>query len=106
MLKQSDLVLDLMTLLFSREQVEILESGTRILLAVEPPEILLRLLPQESDKEIVNNAAAILSAGRIMRVTSNAGTDVIFGMGHYPVTKEWGFVEDPGRWDTGPADSA
>src|SRR5690606_11430298 len=49
MLKHSDLVLDLMTLLFSKEQGEILESGTKILLAVEPPEILTRLLPQESD---------------------------------------------------------
>jgi 2,5-dihydroxypyridine 5,6-dioxygenase len=33
-LKNSDLVLDLMLLLFSPEQMEILESGTKILLAV------------------------------------------------------------------------
>src|ERR1700756_509857 len=42
-LKASDLVLDLMTLLFSPEQHEILSQGTRILLAVEPPEVLARL---------------------------------------------------------------
>ena len=41
----SDLVLDLMLLLFSPEQQQILQSGTRILLAVEPPEILVRLVP-------------------------------------------------------------
>ena len=44
-LKASDLVLDLMTLLFSPEQHEILSSGTKILLAVEPPEVLARLVP-------------------------------------------------------------
>jgi 2,5-dihydroxypyridine 5,6-dioxygenase len=44
-LKASDLVLDLMTLLFSPEQHEILASGTKILLAVEPPEVLARLVP-------------------------------------------------------------
>jgi len=35
-LRASDLVLDLMLLLFSPEQQEILSAGTRILLAVEP----------------------------------------------------------------------
>ena len=49
-LKESDLVLDLMTLLFSPEQHEILASGTKILLAVEPPEVLARLVPTEADR--------------------------------------------------------
>lgn len=42
-LKESDLVLDLMTLLFSPEQHDILKAGTKILLAVEPPEVLVRM---------------------------------------------------------------
>jgi len=49
-LKASDLVLDLMTLLFSPEQHEILATGTKILLAVEPPEVLARLVPTEADR--------------------------------------------------------
>jgi 2,5-dihydroxypyridine 5,6-dioxygenase len=103
MLKASDLVLDLMTLLFSDEQVEILESGTKILLVVEPPEILLRMLPQPKDREMVENAAALLRSARTMRVTSKAGTDVTFGIGEFPITKEWGFVDEPGRWDHWPS---
>ena len=39
-----------MTLLFSPEQHEILASGTKILLAVEPPEVLARLVPTEADR--------------------------------------------------------
>jgi 2,5-dihydroxypyridine 5,6-dioxygenase len=50
-LKASDLVLDLMTLLFSPEQHEILASGTKILLAVEPPEVLARMVPTLDDKK-------------------------------------------------------
>ena len=41
-LKSSDLIIDTMILLFSPEQEEILKANTRMLLAVEPPEILLR----------------------------------------------------------------
>lgn len=103
MLKASDIVLDLMTLLFSNEQVEILESGTKILLAVEPPEILLRMLPTLEDKDMVNKADALLRSADTMRVTSKAGTDVTFGLGDYPVTKEYGFVDEPGRWDHWPS---
>lgn len=103
MLKASDLVLDLMTLLFSNEQLEILESGTKILLAVEPPEILLRMLPTLEDRDMVNKAAALLRSANTMKVTSKAGTDVVFGIGDYPVTREYGFVDEPGRWDHWPS---
>jgi 2,5-dihydroxypyridine 5,6-dioxygenase len=99
----SDLVIDLMTLLFSPEQQRILESGTRILLAVEPPEILLRMVPSEEDRARVNAAAAVLAQGKTMSVRSAAGTDVRFRLGQYPVIQEYGFVDAPGRWDHWPS---
>ncbi len=103
MLKESDLVLDLMLLLFSPEQAEILDSGTRMLLAVEPPEILARVLPTEEDRDRVLAAAAKLGAARSMHVTSAAGTDLHCPLGQYPVLKEYGFVDEPGRWDHWPS---
>ena len=102
-LKESDLVLDLMTLLFSPEQLDILKSGTRILLAVEPPEILARLVPKEADRARVNRAAARLERAREMHVTSAAGTDLRCPLGDYPVIQEYGFVDQPGRWDHWPS---
>ena len=42
-LKLADIVIDLMFLLFSKEQIEIQESGTRMLLCVEPVDNLARL---------------------------------------------------------------
>lgn len=102
-LKASDLVLDLMTLLFSPEQHEILAGGTKILLAVEPPEVLVRLLPTMADRERVQAAAAELGAAKEMRVTSDAGTELVCPLGEFPVVSEYGFVDAPGRWDHWPS---
>jgi 2,5-dihydroxypyridine 5,6-dioxygenase len=102
-LKASDLVLDLMTLLFSPEQHDILKSGTRILLAVEPPEILARLVPTEADRARVKAAAARLGGAREMHIVSEAGTDLRCPLGEFPAISEYGFVDEPGRWDHWPS---
>ncbi|CAB3710238.1 2,5-dihydroxypyridine 5,6-dioxygenase [Achromobacter pestifer] len=102
-LKESDLVLDLMTLLFSPEQHEILATGTKILLAVEPPEVLARLVPTEADRTRVKAAAARIGAAREMSVVSAAGTDLRCPLGEFPAISEYGFVDEPGRWDHWPS---
>jgi 2,5-dihydroxypyridine 5,6-dioxygenase len=102
-LKASDLVLDLMTLLFSPEQHDILKSGTKILLAVEPPEILARLVPTEADRARVKAAAARLRGAKEMHIVSEAGTDLRCPLGEFPAISEYGFVDEPGRWDHWPS---
>ncbi len=102
-LKESDLVLDLMTLLFSPEQHEILKAGTKILLAVEPPEVLARLVPTMEDRARVSDAAKLIEAAREMHIVSKAGTDMRCRLGQYPAIKEYGFVDEPGRWDHWPS---
>ncbi len=103
LLKASDLVLDLMTLLFSPEQIDILKSGTKILLAVEPPEILVRTVPTEADRARVTAAAALIKAAKEMSITSAAGTDLRCPLGEFPAIREYGFVDEPGRWDHWPS---
>ncbi len=102
-LTASDLVLDLMTLLFSPEQHEILSTGTKILLAVEPPEVLARLVPTEADRTRVKAAAARIGKAREMHIISAAGTDLRCKLGEFPVISEYGFVDEPGRWDHWPS---
>lgn len=102
-LMASDLVVDTMMLLHSPEQEAILESGTRILLAVEPPEMLARMLPNEEDKRRVEAARAPFEAARTFRVASAAGTDFRAELGQYPVVTEYGFADEPGRWDHWPS---
>jgi len=103
MLKASDMVLDLMTLLFSPEQIDILKSGTKILLAVEPPEVLVRTVPTEADRARVKAHSELLGKAREMKVASDAGTDIRFSLGEFPVISEYGFVDEPGRWDHWPS---
>jgi 2,5-dihydroxypyridine 5,6-dioxygenase len=102
-LKNSDLVLDLMTLLFSPEQHDILKSGTKILLAVEPPEVLVRLVPTLADRARVLAATDKIKSAREMRVSSAAGTSLVCPMGDFPAIAEYGFVDEPGRWDHWPS---
>jgi 2,5-dihydroxypyridine 5,6-dioxygenase len=102
-LECADLIIDTMLLLHSPEQEQILKTGTRILLAVEPPEILARMLPSQDDKTRVLAAADVLKAASSIRVTSKAGTDFKAQLGQYPVVTEYGFADEPGRWDHWPS---
>ncbi|MGD9942367.1 MAG: 2,5-dihydroxypyridine 5,6-dioxygenase [Burkholderiaceae bacterium] len=102
-LKASDLVIDLMTLLFSPEQQEILAAGAKILLAVEPPEVLVRTVPTLADRTRVRAATERLGRAKTMTVSSRAGTEVSFPLGEFPVIGEYGFVDEPGRWDHWPS---
>lgn len=102
-LMAADLVVDTMMLLHSPEQEAILKSGTRILLAVEPPEMLARMLPSLDDKRRVEAAADVFKQASTFKVTSKAGTDFTASLGQYPVVSEYGFADAPGRWDHWPS---
>ncbi|QCY12833.1 2,5-dihydroxypyridine 5,6-dioxygenase [Pseudomonas sp. MPC6] len=102
-LEAADLVIDTMMLLHSPEQEQILKTGTRILLAVEPPEVLARMLPSEADKARVLAAEQMLKAARSMTVRSGAGSDFRAPLGQYPAVTEYGFADEPGRWDHWPS---
>lgn len=102
-LKASDLVLDLMTLLFSAEQHEILAGGTKILLAVEPPEVLVRMVPTPADRARVLAASDKIAQARQMHIVSAAGTDLRCPLGEFPAIAEYGYVDQKGRWDHWPS---
>lgn len=101
-LKNADLVIDLMFLLFSKEQLEIQAAGTRVLLVAEPFEILTRLFPTRELRERVEAGETRLAKAKQLRFTNPAGTDVAYELGQYPVLTEYGFTDSPGRWDHWP----
>ncbi|MBF8774022.1 2,5-dihydroxypyridine 5,6-dioxygenase [Pseudomonas fulva] len=102
-LEAADLIVDTMMLLHSPEQEQILKTGTRILLAVEPPEVLARMLPNEDDKRRVLAAETLLKQARSMHVRSKAGSDFHTPLGQYPAVTEYGYADEPGRWDHWPS---
>ena len=102
-LKRADMVIDLMLLLFSEEQLEITNAGARMLLVIEPPEVLRRMFPTQELRKRVEHGETLLSAAKTLRVTSKAGTDVTYKLGKYPVITEYGYTDKPGRWDHWPS---
>jgi 2,5-dihydroxypyridine 5,6-dioxygenase len=102
-LKQADLVVDLMFLLFSKEQIEIQEAGARMLLCVEPVDNLARLFPTKDQRRRVEASEELIANAKTLRFTNKAGTDVVYQLGAYPVMTEYGYTDTPGRWDHWPA---
>ncbi len=108
-LKDADMVVDLMLLLFSKEQLEIQAANTRILLAVEPFEILKRLRPSKDMRRRVEAGEKRVQNAKTLRFTNRAGTDLRYELktlnGPPPscVLTEYGYTDTPGRWDHWPS---
>jgi 2,5-dihydroxypyridine 5,6-dioxygenase len=100
-LKRANILIDLVGLLHSPEQVEIQKAGTRVLMVVEPPDILARLIPREGSRERVEAGARRIAKAKELRITNSAGTDLTYKLGQYskkPIT-QYGYTDEPGRWD-------
>lgn len=102
-LKKADMVVDLIFLLFSPEQMAIQAAGARVLTAVEPAPLLARLMPTKQLRERVEVGVEYMKKAKTMRITSKAGTDIVYKMGVYPTIGEYGATDEPGRWDHWPA---
>lgn len=102
-LKQVDIVIDLVGLLFSHEQNEITSTGTRMLMVLEPFSILQQLFPTEDQRRRVEIAGKMMESAKELRVTSEAGTDITYKLQQYPVLTEYGYTDEPGRWDHFPS---
>lgn len=102
-LKQADLVIDLMGLLFSKEQAEIQATGTRVLRVIEAFNVLKQMFPTEDLARRVEYSRKLLETAKEIHITSEGGTDVRYTLGQYPVISEYGFTAEPGRWDHFPS---
>lgn len=103
-LKMADMVIDLSTggLLHSKEQREILQSGTRMLMVHDPVEALQRLFPTPEDKERVERGMERLRRAKSIRLESDNGTNVWFDISERPIIGQYGYTDEPGRWDHWP----
>ena len=98
----ADMVIDHMLLLFSHEQIAMQKAGARVLLVVEPPEILERLFPTPQLRKRVEAGEYRLTGAKSLRFTNAAGTDVTYHLGGKPILTEYGYTCSPGRWDHWP----
>ncbi|MCA0921290.1 leucyl aminopeptidase [Pseudooceanicola nanhaiensis] len=98
-LKKADIVIDLMGMLFSHEQNEICATGTRMLFVREPFDILAQNMPSPELRARVEYGEKLLGAAKTMHITSDNGTDVTYELGQYRVMTQYGYTDEPGRWD-------
>ncbi|MFC8125865.1 hypothetical protein [Streptomyces sp. NPDC057302] len=105
LLKSADLVVDLTRegFIHAPVQQEILRAGTRIIFVCDAPDVLIRNLPKESDKDEVLEGVQLLKRSAVMRVTSDAGTDLTVQLAGSKPEFQCGFADDPGRWDHWPS---
>ncbi|MEQ8344725.1 MAG: hypothetical protein RIB84_15375 [Sneathiellaceae bacterium] len=100
--KEADMVIDHMLLLFSREQIEMQAAGSRVLLVVEPVEILQRLFPTAALRQRVEAGERRLAGAGRLRFVNAAGTDITYRLDGKSILTEYGFTATPGRWDHWP----
>jgi 2,5-dihydroxypyridine 5,6-dioxygenase len=63
----------------------------------------MRILPSMGDRDRVMAAERRLKRAKTMRVESAAGTNLRCDIGSYPIISEYGFADEPGRWDHWPS---
>jgi 2,5-dihydroxypyridine 5,6-dioxygenase len=102
-LEQCDLMIDLVLLLYEPELEEIKAAGTRVLSCVEPPDVLARLLPTPDQRRRSEEELRLLQNAKRLRFTSSAGTDVTYEFGGMTPFCQYGYTDQPGRWDHFPS---
>lgn len=104
---ECDLIIDVTVggLIHSDVRTRITGAGKRMLFVHEPADVLQRLMGDDTVRSRVEAAAGVLQAGERMRITSAAGTDLEVDISgpNLPITRQWGFVDEPGRWDHWPS---
>jgi 2,5-dihydroxypyridine 5,6-dioxygenase len=104
-LSRAQLVLDLVpeTIIHVDLRSQLQRAGVRILTVIEAPDILERLFPPAGIKDAVTAMGARLEATTLLRATSAAGTDVTYSLRNVPAITQYGYADEPGRWDHWPS---
>ena len=95
----ADMVVIFHVPLFSRWLKTVLDGGTRVLMIIDSPDALAQLMSPPGLKEACKYAESIYRKTRTVRVHSDAGTDLTYTCGEYPVMTQWGYADEPGHFD-------
>jgi 2,5-dihydroxypyridine 5,6-dioxygenase len=104
---ECDMVIDVTVggLIHSDVRTRITGRGKRMLFVAEPADVLERLMGTAELRADVDAAASLLRRGQRLHVSSAAGTDLTVDISgdDLPITRQWGYVDEPGRWDHWPS---
>jgi 2,5-dihydroxypyridine 5,6-dioxygenase len=95
----ADLIVIFHVPLFSKWLKTVTNGGTRVLMIIDSPDMLGQLMSPPGLKEACKYAESIYQKTKAVRVTSEAGTDLRWLCGEYPVMTQWGYADEPGHFD-------
>jgi len=95
----ADMVVIFHVPLFSRWLKTVMDGGTRVLMIIDAPDQLAQLMSPPGLKEACKYAESLYRKTRTVCVVSDAGTDLTYTCGEYPVMTQWGFADEPGHFD-------
>ena len=96
---QADMIVIFHVPLFSKWLKTVTDGGTRVLMVIDAPDQLAQLMSPPGLKEACKHAEALYRAAKTVRVTSEAGTDLTWSCGEYPVMTQWGRADERGHFD-------
>jgi 2,5-dihydroxypyridine 5,6-dioxygenase len=98
-LRRADLIVIFHVPLFASWLKEVRAAGVRVLMIIDAPDDLDQLMSPPGLKEAVLYAHELYRNTKVARVASEAGTDLTWSCGEFPVMSQYGYADLPGRFD-------
>jgi len=78
-------------------------AGARVLTINEPADVLERMFPTEEIRARVEAVSAAFAGASELRLTSAAGTDLLYELNDATPFGQYGYADVPGKWDHWPS---
>ena len=98
-LKACDMLVCLHVPLFTKWLKDVRDTGTRVLMVIDHPDDLEETMAPPGLKDAVVHAGKRLEEAKTMRMFNDAGMDFTVELGEYPTMIQYGFADEPGRFD-------
>lgn len=104
-MKSAPMVADLSSeqWLYTKGLDEILDAGGRVLQVLSTDQTLVKMTPTEDLVRRAEQAAALFTAAKEIRIMSDSGTDIVADCEGRPGSGQDGIVRKPGEWDSTPS---
>lgn len=94
-----DMVMIFHVPLFAKWLKQVMNNGVRVQMIIDAPDELEQLQSPPGLKEALLYAHDLYEKTKRVRVTSKAGTNLVYERGEYPVMSQYGMADEPGRFD-------
>jgi 2,5-dihydroxypyridine 5,6-dioxygenase len=98
-LQCADLIVIFHVPLFAKWLRQVMDKNVRVLMIIDAPDDLEQLMSPKGLKGALKYAEGVYQKTKQVRVVSEAGTDLAWSCGEYPVMTQWGYADEPGHFD-------